>query len=50
MAKFMGEGPAHEFVQPMNANPFATLCPKPKPDTQKTPPKGYQNGGGHPIR
>jgi hypothetical protein len=36
-------------VQPMNTNPFATLCPKRKPKPQKSPPKGYSYGGGHPI-
>ena len=37
------------IVQPMDANPSATLRPKPKPVTQKPPPKGYPNGGSHPI-
>jgi hypothetical protein len=30
-------------------NLLATLCPKPKPDTQQTSPKGYQNGGSQPT-
>ena len=37
------------IVQPMNANPHATLCPQPKPKTQRTPTKGYQNGDGQLI-
>ena len=29
--------------------PACNPMPKPKPDTQRTPPKGYQNDGGQPI-
>ena len=44
-----GGHPLWCIVQLMDDNPFATLHPKTKPVTQKPQPKGYPNGGSHPV-